>query len=101
MSWEDPEGASDRFGPVVEESLRLGAQVGPRFGYPLVGGELVITGIESARECPTGVGNVRFVRVDKKKKPILAMFLQPGGRTLKGPFDPTGSGRIVSPAVNE
>jgi elongation factor G len=47
VTWDTDCAVPEGFRPSVEEALVLGAEVGPRFGYPLVGARLVARGGES------------------------------------------------------
>jgi elongation factor G len=54
--WEDDGAVPEAFRGLVTEALEQGAQVGPRFGYPLVDTELAVTGGASHPECDSELG---------------------------------------------
>ncbi len=56
LSWDDDCAVPDDFRPAVEEALVLGAQVGPRFGFPLVDASLVVSGGESHPDSDSELG---------------------------------------------
>ena len=59
VEWAEGCPVPEPFRPAVAESLRLSAQVGPRFGYPLVHGRVRVTGGESRARLDSEIGFVQ------------------------------------------
>ncbi|MCZ6598840.1 MAG: elongation factor G [Planctomycetota bacterium] len=67
LDWAEGCGVPAAFRPAVEDSLLLGAQVGPRFGFPLVNARLLVTGGESRSDSDSELGFIQAANLALRK----------------------------------